>query len=140
MLDGLGLAETTPGPLILVANSSASWRATAMAANPRSPPGCSAPRSRYGRPSYPASCGSSWARLTWSVSARTPASHGPLRLWLPDVSALDVEAMLLACLAALLLLRLKFGIAAMLAICTSTALVWFSCLEWLSLPSAEPRD
>ncbi|HKA64680.1 MAG TPA: chromate transporter [Methyloceanibacter sp.] len=75
MLDGLGLAETTPGPLILVANSSASWRATAMAANPRSPPGCSAPRSRYGRPSYPASCGSSWARLTWSVSARTPASQ-----------------------------------------------------------------
>src|SRR5262245_36869962 len=66
-----------------------------------------------------------WFALHVFFAKVEPVWHGPLRLWLPDVSTLDVEAMLLACLAALLLLRLKFGIAATLAICTSTALAWF---------------
>src|SRR5262245_14801614 len=66
-----------------------------------------------------------WFALHVFFAKVEPVWHVPLRLWLPDVSTLDVEAMLLACLAALLLLRLKFGIAATLAICTSTALAWF---------------
>ena len=51
--------------------------------------------------------------------------HGPLRLWLPDSSTIDVAAVVLACLAAVLLLRLKLGIAATLAISASAALAWF---------------
>jgi chromate transporter len=51
--------------------------------------------------------------------------HGPLRLWWPDPSTLDIEAVVLACLAAVLLLRLKLGIAATLVICASVALAWF---------------
>jgi hypothetical protein len=48
-----------------------------------------------------------------------------LRLWRPDPSTLDVEAVVLACLAAVLLLRLKLGIAATLAISAGAALAWF---------------
>jgi hypothetical protein len=44
---------------------------------------------------------------------------------LPDPSTLDIEAVVLAAVAALLLLRLKLGIAATLAICASAALAWF---------------
>jgi chromate transporter len=51
--------------------------------------------------------------------------HGPLRLWLPDSSTIDVAAVVRACLAAVLLLRLKLGIAATLAISASAALAWF---------------
>ena len=51
--------------------------------------------------------------------------HGPLRLWLPYPSTRDIEAVVLACLAAVLLLRLKLGIVATLAICASAALAWF---------------
>jgi chromate transporter len=48
-----------------------------------------------------------------------------LRLWLPDVATLDVKAVVLSALAALLLLRLKLGIAATLAISAGAALAWF---------------
>ncbi len=44
MLDGLGLAESTPGPLIMVTNSSASWGLTAIRRpSSRARPPCSAP-------------------------------------------------------------------------------------------------
>jgi chromate transporter len=62
MLDGLGLAETTPGPLILVTEFVGFLPASAKAASRRSPSACSARPSRYGRPSRPASSGSSLAR------------------------------------------------------------------------------
>jgi chromate transporter len=54
-----------------------------------------------------------------------PVWRGPLRLWLPDLSTLDTKAVVLSALAALLLLRLKLGIAATLAISAGAALAWF---------------
>jgi len=66
-----------------------------------------------------------WFALHVFFAKVEPAWHGPLRLWLPDVSTLDLEAVALSCLAALLLLRLKLGIAATLAISAGVALAWF---------------
>jgi chromate transporter len=54
-----------------------------------------------------------------------PIWLGPLRLWQPDVATLDVKAVVLSALAAFLLLRLKLGIAATLAISAGAALAWF---------------
>ena len=62
MLDGLGLAETTPARSFSSPSSSASSPASAKAASRRSPSACSALPSRCGRPSRPASSGSSSAR------------------------------------------------------------------------------
>ena len=66
-----------------------------------------------------------WFALHVFFAKVEPACLGPLRLWLPDVSTLDLVAVALSCLAALLLLRLKLGIAATLAISASVALAWF---------------
>jgi chromate transporter len=44
---------------------------------------------------------------------------------MPDVATLDAKALALSALAALLLLRLKLGIAATLAISAGVALAWF---------------
>ena len=160
MLDGLGLAETTPGPLILVTEFVGFLAGYRFGGEPKLVFGLLgaaitlwatfAPCFLWifaGAP-YVERLGTN-PKLTGALSAVTaavvgvilnlslwfalhvffakvePAWHGPLRLWLPDVSTLDLEAVALSCLAALLLLRLKLGIAATLAISASVALAWF---------------
>jgi chromate transporter len=88
MLDGLGLAETTPGPLILVTEFVL--------------------HVLFGR-----------IDAVW---------HGPLRVWTPDVSTLNVEAVVLMALAAMLLLVLRLGIIGTLAVAAAAALAW----SWLA--------
>ena len=160
MLDGLGLAETTPGPLILVTEFVGFLAGYRFGGEPKLVFGLLgaaitlwatfAPCFLWifaGAP-YVERLGTN-PKLTGALSAVTaavvgvilnlslwfalhvffakvePAWLGPLRLWLPDVSTLDLEAVALSCLAALLLLRLKLGIAATLAISASVALAWF---------------
>jgi chromate transporter len=160
MLDGLGLAETTPGPLILVTEFVGFLAGYRFGGEPKLVFGLLgaaislwatfAPCFLWifaGAP-YVERLGTN-PKLTGALSAVTaavvgviinlslwfalhvffakvePAWHGPLRLWLPDVSTIDLEAVALSCLAALLLLRLKLGIAATLAISASAALAWF---------------
>jgi chromate transporter len=160
MLDGLGLAETTPGPLILVTEFVGFLAGYRFGGEPKLVFGLLgaaislwatfAPCFLWifaGAP-YVERLGTN-PKLTGALSAVTaavvgvilylslwfalhvffakvePAWHGPLRLWLPDVSTLDLEAVALSCLAALLLLRLKLGIAATLAISAGVALAWF---------------
>lgn len=50
--------------------------------------------------------------------------HGPLRLWTPDPASLNVEALMLAILAALLLFGLRFGIVSTLALTAAASLAW----------------
>ena len=50
--------------------------------------------------------------------------HGPLRLWTPDLSSLNVEVVLLTALAAVLLLVLRLGIVSTLAIAAAASLAW----------------
>ena len=160
MLDGLGLAEATPGPLILVTEFVGFLAGYRFGGEPKLVFGLIgaaitlwatfAPCFLWifaGAP-YVERLGTN-PRLTGALSAVTaavvgvilnlslwfalhvffakvePAWHGPLRLWQPDFSTLDLEAVALSCLAALLLLRLKLGIAATLAISASVALAWF---------------
>jgi chromate transporter len=157
MLDGLGLAETTPGPLILVTEfvgflagyrfggepklvfgligaAITLWATFApsflwifagapyverLSTNPRLTGALSAVTSAVVGVILNLSL---WFALHVFFAKVEPAWLGPLRLWLPDVSTLDLEAVALSCLAALLLLRMKLGIAATLAISTSVAL------------------
>ncbi len=161
MLDGLGLAETTPGPLILVTEFVGFLAGYRFGGEPRLAFGLLAAAitlwatfapcflwifvgapyvERLGTNPRLASALSAvtaavvgvilnlslWFALHVFFATVEPLRRGPLRLWLPDLSTLDVKAVLLACLAALLLLRLKLGIATTLAICASVALVWFA--------------
>jgi chromate transporter len=64
-----------------------------------------------------------WFALHVFFAKVEPVWHGPLRLWLPDPSTLDLEAFLLAGLAAILLLRLHLGIAVTLALAAAAALI-----------------
>jgi chromate transporter len=64
-----------------------------------------------------------WFALHVFFAKVEPVWHGPLRLWLPDPSTLDLEAFLLAGLAAILLLRLHLGIAVTLALTAAAALI-----------------
>jgi chromate transporter len=50
--------------------------------------------------------------------------HGPLRLWTPDPASLNVEPLMLAILAALLLFGLRFGIVSTLALTAAASLAW----------------
>ena len=157
MLDGLGLAETTPGPLILVTEFVGFLAGYRFGGEPKLVFGLLGAAITLWATFAPCFlwifAGAPYVerlstnpRLTGALSAVTaavvgvilnlslwfalhvffakvePAWLGPLRLWLPDVSTLDLEAVALSCLAALLLLRLKLGIAATLAISTSVAL------------------
>ena len=161
MLDGLGLAETTPGPLILVTESVGFLAGYRIGGEPKLLFGLLgaaitlwatfAPCFLWifvGAP-YVERLGAS-SKLAGALSAVTaavvgvilnlslwfalhvffakvePLWLGPLRLWLPDVATLDLKAVLLSALAALLLLRLKAGIAATLAISGGAALAWFA--------------
>ena len=160
MLDGLGLAETTPGPLILVTEFVGFLAGYRFGGEPKLVFGLIGAAITLWATFAPCFlwifAGAPYVerlstnpRLTGALSAVTaavvgvilnlslwfalhvffakvePAWLGPLRLWLPDVSTLDLEAVALSCLAALLLLRMKLGIAATLAISASVALAWF---------------
>ena len=81
MLDALGLAETTPGPLILVVEFVGFLAAWREAGGARSP-GCGPARaqgSRSGSHSRPASCSSSRAPRMSSASGAGPACRRRLR-------------------------------------------------------------
>ena len=160
MLDGLGLAETTPGPLILVTQfvgflagyryggdpklvfgllgaAITLWATFApcflwifagapyierLSANPRLTGALSAVTAAVVGVILNLSL---WFALHVFFAKVEPVWHGPLRLWLPDLSTLDTKAVVLSALAALLRLRLKLGIAATLAISAGAALAWF---------------
>jgi chromate transporter len=160
MLDGLGLAETTPGPLILVTEFVGFLAGYRFAGNPKLAFGLlgaavtlwatflpcflwifvgapyverlsTNPRLASALSGVTAAVVgvilnlSLWFALHVFFAKVEPVWQGPLRLWRPDPSTLDVEAVVLACLAAVLLLRLKLGIAATLAISAGAALAWF---------------
>jgi chromate transporter len=160
MLDGLGLAETTPGPLILVTEFVGFLAGYRFGGDPKLVFGllgaaitlwatfapcflwifAGAPYvERLGASSKLAGALSAvtaavvgvilnlslWFALHVVFATVEPVWHGPLRLWQPDVATLDVKAVVLSALAALLLLRLKLGIAATLAISAGAALAWF---------------
>jgi chromate transporter len=160
MLDGLGLAETTPGPLILVTEFVGFLAGYRFGGDPKLAFGLlgaaitlwatfvpcflwifvGAPYvERLGTNRRLASALSGvtaavvgvilnlslWFALHVFFAKVEPVWHGPLRLWRPDPATLDVAAVVLACLAAVLLLRMKLGIAATLAISASAALAWF---------------
>jgi chromate transporter len=160
MLDGLGLAETTPGPLILVTEfvgflagyrhggepklafgllgaAITLWATFVpcflwifvgapygerLSANPRLASALSGVTAAVVGVILNLSL---WFALHVFFAKVEPVWHGPLRLWWPDPSTLDIEAVVLACLAAVLLVRLKLGIVATLAISAGAALAWF---------------
>jgi chromate transporter len=160
MLDGLGLAETTPGPLILVTEFVGFLAGYRHGGDPKLAFGLAGAAITLWATFVPCFLWifvgapyverlSTNPRLASALSGVTAAvvgvilnlslwfalhvffgkveavRHGPLRLWLPDSSTIDVAAVVLACVAAVLLLRLKLGIAATLAISASAALAWF---------------
>jgi chromate transporter len=163
MLDGLGLAETTPGPLILVTEfvgflagyrfggepklvfgllgaAITLWATFApcflwifvgapyierLGTNPRLESALSAVTAAVVGVILNLSL---WFALHVFFARVEPVRRGALQLWLPDFSTLDVKAVLLACLAALLLFVSRLGIAATLAICASVSLAWFALL------------
>jgi chromate transporter len=159
MLDGLGLAETTPGPLILVTEFVGFLAGYRQGGEPRLAFGLlgaaitlwatftpcflwifvgapyierlsTNPRLASAFSGVTAAVVgvilnlSLWFALHVFFAKVEPVWHGPLRLWLPDPSTLDLEALMLAGLAAILLLRLHLGIAATLALTAAAALVW----------------
>lgn len=159
MLDGLGLAETTPGPLILVTEFVGFLAGYRQGGEPRLAFGLlgaavtlwatftpcflwifvGAPyiERLSASPRLAGALGgvtaavvgvilnlSLWFALHVLFAKVEPVWHGPLRLWLPDPSTLNLEALVLAGLAGLLLLRLRFGIAATLALCAAASLFW----------------
>jgi chromate transporter len=159
MLDGLGLAETTPGPLILVTEFVGFLAAYRQGGEPKLALGLLGATITLWATFTPCFLWifvgapyierlSTSPRLAGALSGVTAAVvgvilnlslwfalhaffakveavwQGPLRLWLPDPSTLDVEAVVLAGLAAILLLRLHLGIAATLALTAAAALGW----------------
>jgi chromate transporter len=50
--------------------------------------------------------------------------YGPVRLWRPELASLNVEVVLLALLASVLLLGLRAGLLTTLALTAAAALVW----------------
>jgi len=161
MLDGLGLAETTPGPLILVTEFVGFLAAYRHGGDPKLAFGLLGAAVTLWATFAPCFLWifvgapyierlSASPRLAGALSGVTAAvvgvilnlslwfalhvffakvdavPWGPLRLWLPDLATIDLEAVALAGLAALLLLRFRFGIAATLAISTAASLAWFA--------------
>jgi chromate transporter len=159
MLDGLGLAETTPGPLILVTEFVGFLAGFRFGGEPKLAFGLLgaaitlwatfAPCFLWiftGAP-YVERLGTS-PRLAGALAGVTGAVvgvilnlslwfalhvlfgrvnaewHGPLRLWTPDPSSLNVEVVLLTALAAGLLLVLRLGIVSTLAIAAAASLAW----------------
>lgn len=159
MLDGLGLAETTPGPLILVTEfvgflagyrhggepklafgllgaAVTLWATFApcflwiftgapyvehLTANPRLAGALAGVTAAVVGIILNLSL---WFALHVMFGKVTAEWHGPVLLWTPDVATLNVEALLLAILAAALLFGLRLGILSTLAITAAIALAW----------------
>ncbi len=159
MLDGLGLAETTPGPLILVTEfvgflagfrhggepklafgllgaAVTLWATFApcflwifvgapyverLSASPRLAGALAAVTAAVVGVILNLSL---WFALHVIFGSVTAVWHGPLLIWTPDLASLNVEALLLSVFAAVLLLRLHFGIASTLALSATAALAW----------------
>jgi chromate transporter len=163
MLDGLGLAETTPGPLILVTEFVGFLAGFRHGGEPKLAFGLlgaavtlwatfapcflwiftgapyierlsTSPRLAGALAGVTAAVVgvilnlSLWFGLHVLFGRIEPAWHGPLRIWTPDISTLDVEALVLTALAAALLLVLRLGILATLATAAAAALAW----SWLA--------
>jgi chromate transporter len=160
MLDGLGLAETTPGPLILVTEFVGFLAGYRLGGEPALAFGLLAAAvtlwatfapcflwifvgapyvERLGRNPKLAGALASvtaavvgvilnlsiWFALHVFFAKVDTVRAGPLLVSVPDPSTLDLKAVLLAGLAAILLLRLKFGIATTLAATAAAALAWW---------------
>jgi chromate transporter len=159
MLDGLGLAETTPGPLILVTEfvgflagfrkggepalafgligaAVTLWATFApcflwiftgapyverLSANPRLAAALAGVTAAVVGVILNLSL---WFAMHVLFSNVAAVWHGPLRLWEPKLASLNIEALLLSGLAALLLLRLHFGVVSTLALTALAALAW----------------
>jgi chromate transporter len=159
MLDGLGLAETTPGPLILVTEfvgflagfrqggepklafgllgaGLTLWATFApcflwiftgapyverLSANPRLAGALAAVTAAVVGVILNLSL---WFALHVLFGTVTATWVGPVQLWTPDLATLNVEALVLAILAAILLFGLHIGIAGTLAIAAAAALAW----------------
>ena len=159
MLDGLGLAETTPGPLILVTEfvgflagfrkggepalafgllgaAVTLWATFApcflwifvgapyverLSTNPRLAGALAGVTAAVVGVILNLSL---WFALHVLFGSVTATWHRPVRLWTPELASLNVEALLLSSLAALLLLRLHLSIASTLAITAAAALAW----------------
>jgi chromate transporter len=65
-----------------------------------------------------------WFALHVLFGTVTATWLGPLQLWTPDLATLNVEALLLAMLAAILLFGFHVGIAGTLAIAAASSLAW----------------
>jgi chromate transporter len=159
MLDGLGLAETTPGPLILVTQFVGFLAGFRHGGDPKLAFGLlgaaitlwatfapcflwifiGAPyvERLSANPRLAGALGgvtaavvgvilnlSLWFALHVIFGTVTSVGYGPLQLWTPDLASLNVEALVLALLSALLLLGLHLGIVSTLAIAAAAALVW----------------
>jgi chromate transporter len=159
MLDGLGLAETTPGPLILVTEFVGFLAGYRQGGEPGLLFGLVGAAATLwatfapcflwifvGAP-YVDRLGAN-ARLRGALAAVTAAVvgvilnlslwfalhvlyarvevawYGPLRIWQPEGASLDLKALVLAVLSALVLLRLKLGIGGTLAVAAASALAW----------------
>ncbi|HKB00247.1 MAG TPA: chromate efflux transporter [Methyloceanibacter sp.] len=159
MLDGLGLAETTPGPLILVTEfvgflagfrqggepklafgllgaGLTLWATFApcflwifagapyverLSANPRLAGALAGVTAAVVGVILNLSL---WFALHVLFGTVTPTWLGPLQLWTPDLATLNVKALLLAILAAILLFGFHFGIAGTLVIAAAASLAW----------------
>jgi chromate transporter len=159
MLDGLGLAETTPGPLILVTEfvgflagfrqggepklafgllgaAVTLWATFApcflwifagapyverLSANPRLAGALAGVTAAVVGVILNLSL---WFALHVLFGSVTAVWHGPVQLWTPDLASLNVEALTLAILAAILLFGFHFGIVSTLAIAAAAALAW----------------
>jgi chromate transporter len=159
MLDGLGLAETTPGPLILVTEFVGFLAGFRHGGEPKLAFGLlgaavtlwatfapcflwiftfapyverlsTSPRLAGALAGVTAAVVgvilnlSLWFALHVIFGSVTAQWHGPLRLWTPDFTSLNVEALSLAVLASLLLFGLRLGIVGTLALTAAAALVW----------------
>jgi chromate transporter len=160
MLDGLGLAETTPGPLILVTEfvgflagfrkdgepalafgllgaAVTLWATFApcflwiFVGAPYVERLSRSPRLAGALAAVTAAVVgvilnlSLWFALHVLFGRITATWHGPVQIWTPELASLNVEALALASLAAVLLFGVRLGIATTLAISASGALAWF---------------
>lgn len=159
MLDGLGLAETTPGPLILVTEfvgflggfrhggepklalgllgaAVTLWATFApcflwiftgapyverLSANPRLAGALAGVTAAVVGVILNLSL---WFALHVIFGTVTAVRHGPVLLWTPDLASLNVETLLLALLASILLFGFRLGILSTLAIAAAAALAW----------------
>jgi len=159
MLDGLGLAETTPGPLILVTEFVGFIAAYRLGGEPKLAFGLLGAAITLWATFAPCFLWifagapyierlSSSPRLAGALAGVTAAVvgvilnlslwfglhvlfgrveaqwHGPLRIWSPDLASLNLEALALAALAAVLLLGSRAGILTTLALTAAAALTW----------------